>query len=208
MKRLAEHTLERAVDYHVSNSLPIYENVFRPGTPLHFKLLERVKSLYDSQQYTPMNEDEEAILQTDIGSWDVSKVVNFFNMFNNATNFNNGNSDSIKNWLLKISGPVNLSGMFQNADAFNQPLNWNTSAVTTMFAMFNGSNQFNQDIGSWSVSNVMSFGAMFQNATNFNRNLGSWQLNLSLSGFSLIFLLPFNPCLYFFKAFLGFNAET
>jgi hypothetical protein len=105
-------------------------------------------------------------------------------MFNNATNFNNGNSDSIKNWLLKISGPVDLSGMFQNADAFNQPLNWNTSAVTNMSFMFNGSDQFNQDIGSWSVSNVMSFGYMFNDATNFNRNLGSWQLNLILNGFA------------------------
>jgi hypothetical protein len=75
MKRLAEHTLERAVDYHINNSLPVYENVFRAGTPMHFKLLERVKSLYESDQYTPINEDEEAILHTEIGSWDIYEDV-------------------------------------------------------------------------------------------------------------------------------------
>lgn len=71
MKRLAEHTLERAVEYHISNSLPIYENVFRTGTPMHFKLIERVKELHSSGSYSPLDEDEEAILQTDIGSWDL-----------------------------------------------------------------------------------------------------------------------------------------
>lgn len=71
MKTLKEHTFDNAIKYHVENRLPIYENIFRPGTHLHFKLLETFKSLYESQQYTPINEDEEAILQTDIGSWDV-----------------------------------------------------------------------------------------------------------------------------------------
>lgn len=69
MKRLAEHVLDRAVDYHINSNLPIYENVFRAGTPLHFKLLERLKTMYEMGQYDPLNEDEAAILQTDIGSW-------------------------------------------------------------------------------------------------------------------------------------------
>lgn len=38
---------------------------------MHFKLLERFKSLYEANEYAPINEDEEALLQTDIGSWDV-----------------------------------------------------------------------------------------------------------------------------------------
>jgi hypothetical protein len=71
VKRFSDHTLDRAVEYHVSNNLPIYENVFRAGTSLHFKLIETVKTLYESQRYVPIDEDEESILQTDIGSWDI-----------------------------------------------------------------------------------------------------------------------------------------
>jgi len=71
MKTLKEHTFDLAIKYHIENHLPIYENVFRAGTPMHFKLLETFKELYESQTYIPLDEDEEAILQTDIGTWDI-----------------------------------------------------------------------------------------------------------------------------------------
>jgi hypothetical protein len=71
MKSLSEYTLEKAVLYHIENKLPIYENVFRSGTQMHFKLLESIKELYESGDYIPLDEDEKAILETDIGSWDV-----------------------------------------------------------------------------------------------------------------------------------------
>jgi hypothetical protein len=70
MKSLKEHTFDQAVKYHIENRLPIYENIFRPGTELHFKLIECFKDLYENDDYQPLDEDEEAILQTDIGSWD------------------------------------------------------------------------------------------------------------------------------------------
>lgn len=76
MKSLSEHTLDRAVKYHIENQLPIYENIFRAGTPMHFKLLESIKELYESGEYIPLNEDEEAILDTDIGMWDVYENEN------------------------------------------------------------------------------------------------------------------------------------
>lgn len=71
MKTLEEHTLSRAVEYHVDNQLPMYENVFRAGTPMHFKLIEQIVELYDNGSYMPVDEIEEEILQTDIGQWDV-----------------------------------------------------------------------------------------------------------------------------------------
>ena len=76
MKSLSEHTLDRAVKYHIENQLPIYENIFRAGTPMHFKLLESIKELYESGEYIPLNEDEEAILDTDIGMWDIYENEN------------------------------------------------------------------------------------------------------------------------------------
>ena len=71
MKSLAEHTLQRAVVYHVEKQIPIYENVFRAGSEMHFKLLEMIKDLYEEGVYKPLDEDEEEMLQTDIGDWDV-----------------------------------------------------------------------------------------------------------------------------------------
>jgi hypothetical protein len=71
MKKLSEHVLDKAVQYHIEHHLPIYENVFRAGTPMHFELLEVFKDLYENEIYIPLDEEEEAILQTDIGKWDL-----------------------------------------------------------------------------------------------------------------------------------------
>lgn len=71
MKTLAEHTIDRAIEYHLENNLPIYENVFRSGTQMHFKLIEVIKNMYENKEYIPLDEDEKAILDTDIGEWDI-----------------------------------------------------------------------------------------------------------------------------------------
>ena len=69
MKSLKEHALQEAIEYHVVNKLPIYENIFRAGTQLHFNLLESIKQMYDSGQYNPVDSLEEELLNTDIGLW-------------------------------------------------------------------------------------------------------------------------------------------
>jgi hypothetical protein len=76
MKSLYEHTLTRAIQYHLNSSLPIYENVFRSGTPIHFDLIKEFKNIYEAGKYIPLDEDEEAILQTDIGIWDIYEDIN------------------------------------------------------------------------------------------------------------------------------------
>ena len=68
-----------------------------------------------------------------IGSWNTSNATNMANLFSGpATNithsFNNGGSDSIKNW--------------------------DTSKVTTFSQTFIYNPNFNQPIGSWNVSNA------------------------------------------------------
>jgi len=68
---------------------------------------------------------------------------------------------------------TNLSGMFENADLFNQASisNWNTSNVTNMSSMFantDGASAFNQDISPWNVRKVTNFSSMFLSATAFN----------------------------------------
>jgi surface protein len=112
----------------------------------------------------------------DLGSWNVNNISTFNNIFNNALAFNNGGSDSIKNWNIKTSGPVTMNAMFAGAN-FNQPIgSWNTSAVTNMQEMFQ-STPFNQNIGSWNVSNVTSMYYMFYGNTVFNQNIGAWDVS-------------------------------
>ncbi|KAL7425711.1 hypothetical protein ACHAXM_000133 [Skeletonema potamos] len=67
--------------------------------------------------------------------------------------------------------------MFYGASAFNQGdlSNWNTSCVTTMYAMFYEASAFNGDISSWDTSAVTDMRGMFWGATSFNQNLCAWK---------------------------------
>jgi surface protein len=50
-----------------------------------------------------------------------------------------------------------MANMFNRASAFNGDIsNWDTAAVTNMYAMFNGATLFNQDLSGWCVTNITS----------------------------------------------------
>ena len=49
-----------------------------------------------------------------------------------------------------------------------------TSGVTDMNDMFNGTDSFNQDIGSWDTSSVTDMSGMFTHSTSFNQDLSGW----------------------------------
>ena len=80
---------------------------------------------------------------SNIGSWNVSNVINMNATFYNATNFNG-----------------NIS-------------NWDTSNVIFMNAMFLGASNFNGNINSWNTSNVGTMQGMFINASNINQDLNN-----------------------------------
>jgi surface protein len=136
-----------------------------------------------------------------IGNWDVSKVAgtgsnqSFFSMFKDAVSFNNGGSPDINNWRFNTSSDITMYGMFENADAFNQPIgNWNTERVVSMGWMFHGIQIFDQNIGAWNVEKVISFNSMFgrsgRTSPAFN-NGGSPDINnwrpISCSDFNSMF---------------------
>jgi surface protein len=109
--------------------------------------------------------------------WNVSKVTNFQGTFIGASAFNqyigNWDTSAATNFAYFFSGAT----LFNNGDITNvasKPMPWNTSNVTSFYAVFNAAQNFNQDISSWDVSKGLSFYYAFYSALAFNQNLGNW----------------------------------
>ena len=80
-----------------------------------------------------------------------------------------------------LSGVLDASDMFWNANAFNADLtNWDVSNVTNMDYML-GITAVTGDLSSWDVSNVGDMSYMFSGATAFNQDLGSWDISSASS---------------------------
>ncbi len=111
----------------------------------------------------------------DVGLWDTSNVVTMFGMFQGATMFNN-NDDAvttpIDNW--NVQSVQNMTGMFRDAKAFNQPINnWDVNSVASMSYMFRGAETFNQPIETWKLVSVIDISGMFQYASLFNQPINT-----------------------------------
>lgn len=60
-------TLEEAVQYHLENKISFTENIFRPGSEMFFEMVSEAKRLYAEGKYTPTDEYELDMLNSDIG---------------------------------------------------------------------------------------------------------------------------------------------
>jgi len=108
----------------------------------------------------------------DLSKWNTGSGVLFNGMFFES-NFNG----AINDW--DLSSAKNLSGMFDDAKFFNQPLDkWNTSSVEDMGGMFAEALSFNQDLSMWDVSKVKNMMNMFRYAINLDRDLSNWEAPL------------------------------
>jgi len=110
-----------------------------------------------------------------IGDWDVSRVTNMSNLFNNRKSYFDFD-EPLNNW--NVSNVTNMSNMFNGVGMFNQPLNkWNVSNVTNMNSMFSNTSLFNQPLDKWNVSNVTNMKAMFKYAEDFDQPLNKWNVS-------------------------------
>lgn len=85
------------------------------------------------------------------------------------------------NWNWNTSTITKMSGVFQNANQFNQNVgSWDVSKVTDTAGMFNGASAFNNggsdSIANWDTSNFVIANDMFRKATSFNQPIGPWNM--------------------------------
>jgi len=122
-----------------------------------------------------------------IGNWNTSKGEDFSVMFRGSSSvlpyglFNNGGSDSIKNW--DMSNAKQISTIFFNQRFFNQEIGkWNITNKCTDISYFVGcfsapgsfTNAGSDSIKNWDVSNVTTMESAFQYQKFFDVDLSSW----------------------------------
>ena len=59
--------INEAVQYHIDNNLSFTENVFRPGSDMFFAMINEARKLYAEGKYTPADEYEVDLLNSNIG---------------------------------------------------------------------------------------------------------------------------------------------
>ncbi|MBK6820876.1 MAG: BspA family leucine-rich repeat surface protein [Bacteroidetes bacterium] len=101
---------------------------------------------------------------------DLSVVTDLNNMFKDC--YDLYGPANMNNW--DVSNINDFNHMFDGTINFNQNIGtWNTTNALYMRGMFSNSN-FNQLIDGWNVSNVIQFDSMFQNNVSFNTSLANW----------------------------------
>ncbi|QHX35821.1 hypothetical protein STIUS_v1c02670 [Spiroplasma sp. TIUS-1] len=89
------------------------------------------------------------------------------------------NDVNIVNW--NTSNVTKMSAMFSESKAFNQDISaWDVSNVTKMNSIFSFS-IFNKDISNWDTSNVTSMYGVFWNNLEFNQDISAWDVSNVLS---------------------------
>ena len=57
------------LQYHINSKTPLTENVYRVGSDAYFNLIKEARVQYKKGNYTPLNEEEKEMLESDLGEW-------------------------------------------------------------------------------------------------------------------------------------------
>ena len=86
-----------------------------------------------------------------------------------------------------VSLITDMSSLFDGKQNFNEDISdWDVSSVTNMYSMFAEASSFNQDISDWDVSSVTDMDYMFYYASSFNQPIGDWDVS-SVTDMSYMF---------------------
>lgn len=153
------------------------------------------------------------LFNDNIGNWNTSSATNFGNFLRGSTTvapygrFNNGGSNTIKNW--DTSKVTSMTLMFYGQPDFNQEIGaWNVSSVTDFSNFLNTytsvlpvtagkfNNAGSDSIKNWNTSSATNMTAMFSGQALFNQPIGNWNTsnvtNMSYMLQCLIFNQPLN----------------
>lgn len=61
--------VSEGLEYHISNKTPLTESVYRVGSDAYFDLIKEARVQYKKGNYTPLNEEEKEMLESDLGEW-------------------------------------------------------------------------------------------------------------------------------------------
>ena len=84
-----------------------------------------------------------------------------------------------------------MNSLFDGDQNFNQDIShWDVSSVTDMSSMFSNAQNFDQDIGGWDVSNVSHMSDMFWQADAFNQDIVGWNVSnvINMAGMSQVLM--------------------
>ena len=127
-----------------------------------------------------------------VANWGIFRLTNTGNYFAGCSNLVLSSVADVLNLsgITSLAGAFATCGMLSTVSRINE---WDTSQITNMSSMFDGSALFNEDISSWDVSNVTAMGSMFDGASSFNQNIGLWNVsNLITVGTMLSGATAFN----------------
>ena len=77
-----------------------------------------------------------------------------------------------------------MTAFLRGAEAFNQPVPFDTSSVEHMAMMFDGARAFAQPDLPFETSHATDMSYMFRDAQNFNADISSWDTSGVISMYS------------------------
>ncbi|MDB2490883.1 BspA family leucine-rich repeat surface protein, partial [Flavobacteriaceae bacterium] len=140
------------------------------------------------------------------------------NLFQPTTNVEL--QEAVNGWIdgtITADSPV-PSG--QGSGTYGVMNTWDVSLITDMSYLFDGKQNFNEDVSDWDVSSVTNMGGMFAEASSFNQPLNTWDTS-SVTNMEFMFYRAssFNQLLndwntssvtnmrYMFSDALSFNGD-
>ena len=61
--------LSEGLRNHIDTATPLTENIYRVGSDAYFGIISEARTAYKKGIYTPLNEEEEEMLKSDLGEW-------------------------------------------------------------------------------------------------------------------------------------------
>ena len=125
-KQLQKKTkISEALSLHIKEGVGIERNIFRPGSDSYFALISEARRQYKNGDYSPINEEEAELLESDVGEFGIfegEKVPLDFPMINEA---------EYKGKKVKIGKPTKNTGGGKKYKVFvRNPKTGNVKKIT------------------------------------------------------------------------------